>query len=185
MEQSRAKDDPDPKALACYGLLVRRAQQIQDRMLLRFVDGRPVSVITAQFLAWVCRQLAQQQGLTALLLIWDNATWHKSKAVRAWIRAHNQQVKRQNRGVRIKSPWLNSIEPKWVHGKRAVVEPDGLLTAQALADRVYNYFGCTQEAQLKIQLRLADFKTERASPLACTLHFLYYRHVTNIRLQLW
>ena len=27
------------------------------------------------------------------------------------------------------SPWLNSMEPKWVHGKRKVVEPDGLLTA--------------------------------------------------------
>jgi hypothetical protein len=28
------------------------------------------------------------------------------------------------------SPWLNPIEPKkWVHGKRKVVEPDGLLTA--------------------------------------------------------
>jgi hypothetical protein len=25
------------------------------------------------------------------------------------------------------SPWLNAIEPKWVHGKRKVVEPDGLL----------------------------------------------------------
>ena len=25
------------------------------------------------------------------------------------------------------SPWLNAIEPKWVHGKRRVVEFDGLL----------------------------------------------------------
>jgi hypothetical protein len=36
-------------------------------------------------------------------------------------------------GVRIiscllpkQSPWLNPIEPKWVHGKRRVVEADGL-----------------------------------------------------------
>ncbi len=36
----------------------------------------------------------------------------------------------------IKSPWLNPIEPKWVHGKRKVVEPDGLLGAYELADRV-------------------------------------------------
>jgi hypothetical protein len=32
------KDDPDPKALCCYGLL--RADT--DAMLLRFVQGRPV-----------------------------------------------------------------------------------------------------------------------------------------------
>jgi len=46
-------------------------------------------------------------------------------------------------GVRIlpfflptKSPWLNPIEPQWVHGKRNVVERDGLLTAHQLAERV-------------------------------------------------
>ena len=54
------------------------------------------------------------------------------QAVRAWIRAHNRQVKQQGHGVRIlvcslpvKSPWLNPIEPKWVHSKRAIVEPTG------------------------------------------------------------
>ena len=31
---------------------------------------------------------------------------------------------------------FNAIEPKWIHGKRKVVEPDGLLTAYELADRV-------------------------------------------------
>jgi hypothetical protein len=28
-----------------------------------------------------------------------------------------------------KSPCLNPIEPKWMHAKKAVVEPDGLLSA--------------------------------------------------------
>jgi hypothetical protein len=41
----------------------------------------------------------------------------------------------------IKSPWLNSMEPKWVHGKRKVVEPEGLLTAHELAERVCGAFG--------------------------------------------
>lgn len=52
----------------------------------------------------------------------------------AWIKAHNRQVKQQG-GVRIlacrlpsKSPWLNPIEPKWAHGKKAISEPDRLLT---------------------------------------------------------
>jgi hypothetical protein len=34
-----------------------------------------------------------------------------------------------------KSPWLNAIEPKWVHGKRAVVEPARKLTAAGLEQR--------------------------------------------------
>ena len=48
------------------------------------------------------------------VLVWDNASWHVSRAVRAWIRTHNQTVKRDGHGVRIvvcylpvKSPWLN------------------------------------------------------------------------------
>ena len=28
-------------------------------------------------------------------------------------------------------PWLNRLEPHWVHGKRAIVEPARLLTAEA------------------------------------------------------
>jgi hypothetical protein len=46
--KARAKDDAQPKALACYGLL----RTDQDRVLLRFVEGRPVSRVTTDFLAW-------------------------------------------------------------------------------------------------------------------------------------
>ncbi len=124
--------------LACYGLLSRWVEPDgirQERLWLRFVDGRPVSAITTPFLAWCCARLAGL-GKRALLLVWDNASWHVSKAVRSWIRAHNRQVKQTGRGVRIvacflpsKSPWLNAIEPKWVHGKRRVVEADRVLSA--------------------------------------------------------
>src|SRR5919199_5280650 len=92
-ELTRPTDDPDPKALACYGLLVRSQPQEVDQMWLRFVAGRPVSAVTIEFLAWCSAQLAAQ-GFTALLLIWDNASWHRSRAVRHWIRQHNQQIKR-------------------------------------------------------------------------------------------
>jgi transposase len=153
-ELERAKDDPDPKALACYGLLVRRRPQHADQMLLRFVDGRPVSAVTIDFLIWCCDRLAAQ-GVTAFLLIWDNASWHKSQAVRTWIRSHNQMVKQTGQGLRIlpcllptKSPWLNPIEPKWVHGKRAVSEPDRILSADELEARVCIYYGCVREAHL-------------------------------------
>jgi hypothetical protein len=62
------------------------------------------------------------------------------------MRQHNQRVKRQG-GVRLlpcrlptKSPWLNPIEPRWVHGKRAIVEPARLLTATEVINRVCDYF---------------------------------------------
>jgi hypothetical protein len=80
-----ATDDPDPKALACDGLLVRPGSQQADQMWLRFVTGRPVSAVTIAFLAWCSAQLAAQ-GFTALRLIWDNASWHRSQAGRHGIR---------------------------------------------------------------------------------------------------
>lgn len=103
--QTVPADDPDPKALACYGLLARMRTRPhdppRDEMLLRFVDGRPVSAVSIDFLTW-CSDRLQAAGKTALLLIWDNASWHISKAVRTWLRAHNQAVKAgQRRGVRI------------------------------------------------------------------------------------
>jgi hypothetical protein len=70
-----------------------------------------------------------------------------SREVWTWIRQHNQQVKRDG-GVRllicrlpIKSPWLNPIEPHGVHSKRAIVEPERLLSATEVMSRVYTYFG--------------------------------------------
>jgi hypothetical protein len=160
-ELSLPTADPDPKALACYGLLLRPRPQQADQMWLRFVTGRPVSAVTIEFLAWCSAQLAAQ-GFTALLLIWDNASWHRSQAVRRWLRQHNQQVKWGAEGVRIvvcqlpsKSPWLNPIEPKWVHGKRAVSEADRLLSADELEARVYAYYGCEQEAHLVMPKKVA------------------------------
>lgn len=38
------------------------------------------------------------------------------------------------------SPWLNAIEPKWAHGKRAVVEPERKLTAAELQQRLCEYY---------------------------------------------
>ncbi len=157
VEQTVATDDPDPKALACYGLLVRGTPADSDEMWLRFVDGRPVSAITTAFLEECCRQLADT-GKRVLVLIWDNASWHNSKLVRRWIREHNQEVKRTGHGVRllvfrlpIKSPWLNPIEPRWVHGKRAIVEPARLLTVAELEERICDYFGCDREEHLIAQ----------------------------------
>jgi transposase len=149
IEQTAEKPDPDPKAVCCYGVL--RADS--GKLWLRFVRDKPISSQTIKFLDWVARQLAKE-GKKALLVIWDNASWHLSQAVRSWIRIHNHKAKRET-GVRIlicqlptKSPWLNRIEPHWVHGKRAIVEPERKLTASELIARICEYYGCRQLRQL-------------------------------------
>ncbi len=50
----------------------------------------------------------------------------------------------------VKSPWLNPIEPKWVHGKRTIIEPARLLGAKENSDRVCAYVGCCHEPHLAI-----------------------------------
>jgi hypothetical protein len=157
IQRSVAKDDPEPKAISCYGLYLPEI----DETWLRFVDGRPVSSITTQFLEWSLEKLEEIEKKD-LLLIWDNASWHISREVRRWLGRHNRQVKRSGCGVRIvscllpkQSPWLNAIEPKWVHGKRKVVEPDGLLGAYELAERVCRVFGCPHYEHLSVPREVA------------------------------
>lgn len=126
-----------------------------EEVWLRFLDGRPVSAVTTVFLDWCCQETAAR-GKAALLLVWDNASWHISKEVRAWVRAHNARAK-ANGGVRlllcqlpVKSPWLNPIEPKWGHTKREVVEPDRLLPARELAERVCEALDCPYHPHIPV-----------------------------------
>jgi hypothetical protein len=149
LQQEPGKQDQEPKAMACYGVLRADTQT----MLLRFVDGRPVSGVTTQFLGWVVEQVAQEKK-EALLVLWDNASWHISREVRTWIKTHNQRVKREG-GCRLvrcqlptKSPWLNRIEPKWVHGKRAIAEPERKLTVDETQQRICDYYRCELLAPL-------------------------------------
>ncbi len=159
IQQSLAKDDPEPKAISCYGLYL---PQIGDTWL-RFVDGRPISSITTQFLEWSLQKL-EEIGKKVVVLIWDNASWHVSREVRRWLGRHNRELKESGSeaGVRIvscllpkQSPWLNAIEPKWLHGKRKVVEPDGLLGTYELADRVCGVFGCPHYEHLSVPRKVA------------------------------
>jgi transposase len=153
------EEDPDPKALACYGLLASCSadpESMAEQIWLRFVDGRPISEITIQFLSYCCKQV-QAAGKTVLLMIWDNASWHISHQVVHWIRQHNRQVKQNGDGVRIlacllptKSPWLNPIEPHWRHAKRCVSEPARVLSSRELTERICSYFGCDVAPQLSI-----------------------------------
>ena len=149
LERAADKGDPDPKALSCYGLL--RADT--GGMLLRFVEGRPVSQVTEDYLGWLCERFAAE-GKKVFVLVWDNASWHISKRVRRWIGAHNRRVQRDG-GCKVrvcylpvKAPWLNPIEPKWRHGKRAIVEPERKLTAGEIKQRVHEHYRCEPQEPL-------------------------------------
>ena len=144
------RHDCAPKAVACYGLW----REDTAEMMLRFVDQRPVSGVTTQFLHWLATVLSQQ-GKKVLLLFWDNASWHVSAEVRAWIKAHNQRTKQEG-GCRllvcrlpVKSPWLNPIEPRWVHGKKNIVEAERVLSATELKQRLCLYYGCQDLETIK------------------------------------
>jgi hypothetical protein len=155
VEQAVARDEP--KALACYGPLARwRADpaSVEEAIWLRCVDGRPLSGVTTQFLAWCYAKLAAA-GKAALLPVWDNAGWQIGKEVRTRIAAHNRRVNAGDAAVRTvarplptKSPWLNPIEPKWTHGQRRVMEPARRLTVAELEERVDAAFGCAHEDHL-------------------------------------
>ena len=147
LEAAPENEDEEPKALACYGVYFPQVCASRN-MLLRFVKGRPVSNVTCEFLEWTCQRL-EARGKQVWALVWDRASWHKSHKTQDWIQTHNQQVKRTGEGVRIiacllpsKSPWLNPIEPKWLHGKRAIAKPEGELSVEDVVERVHAYYGC-------------------------------------------
>lgn len=141
VEREALREDTEPKAIACYGLLRKDKGEVK----VRFLAERPISAITIEFLKWILEEL-KKEGKKALLLVWDNASWHISRMVKSWLREHNREAKKSG-GVRIlrcqlpsKSPWLNPIEPHWGHGKRAICEPDGQLTVEMIEKRVCSYF---------------------------------------------
>ena len=111
---------------------------------LRFSPGQPNSSYILEFLRYLL-WVAEEKGKQTLVVIWDNASWHKSKKVREWVKSHNHQVK-QGGGVRlltyllsVKSPWLNPQEPHWVHCKKNVVETKSILTQEQLKEHIWGY----------------------------------------------
>src|SRR5579859_7576171 len=102
------------KALAAYGALRHDNGQVY----LHFHPGQPDSEATIDYLKRLL-SLARSLGKTYLIVIWDNASWHLSRKVRAWLKAYKAHAKR-NADVRLlvfylpsKRPWLNPIEPHW------------------------------------------------------------------------
>ncbi len=139
--QRDAKRGEKNKALSCFGAV----RQDTNEVLLSFSNGQPNSLQTWLFVIGLL-SVARQENKRALVIIWDNASWHKSKAIQRWIRDYNHLAKAHNEPRLIvhrlptQSPWLNPIEPRWLHSKRAVCEPDGDLTPDELRRRICKHF---------------------------------------------
>ncbi len=156
-------DDPDPDAICCYGLL----RNDTGRVMVRFVEDRPVGDVTIQFLSWAC-EVVGREGKKVLIVVWDEASWHRADAVSGWVRGHNEHA-RQAGGVKlvicelpVASPWLNNIEPCWTHARKAIMEPDRKLTAQEITSRVCEHFGF---ALLPFLKSLEASEAAQSSPL--------------------
>ena len=132
------------KALACFGAV----RQDTHEVLLSLSDGQPNSLQTWLFVMGLL-SVARHENKRVLVIIWDNASWHKSKAIQPWIRDYNQLAKVHNEPrllvhrLPTQSPWLNPLEPRWLHAKRAVCEPDDDLTPDELCKRICKHFDTT------------------------------------------
>jgi transposase len=140
VERQAQKDEPH-KAIACYGA---REAGSQERYLF-FAGGQPDTLTTIEFLERLLT-LAADKAKRVLAIIWDRASWHKSRDLFIWIRRHNRNAKEKG-GVRLltcllpsKSPWLNPVEPLWLHAKRKVASPHELLSVDELKARILPLF---------------------------------------------
>lgn len=140
MQRTPQRGEP-AQALACFGAV----RQDTNKVLLSFSEGQPNSVQTWLFVIGLLA-VARQENKRVLIIIWDNASWHTSKDIRQWIRAYNHAAKDAHEPRLIvhclptKSPWLNPIEPRWLHAKRRVCEPNGELSAPVLRQRLCRHF---------------------------------------------
>ena len=130
------------KAVAVYGALTIP----EKRICIRCMDEQPRSETTWSFLGNLV-DYARRNHRRWLVVIWDNAGFHKSKRLMEWIRRHNRAQSDRSDGVRIvpyrlptRSPWLNPIEPHWLHCKRAAYSVDTTPTPKELKRSVYRYF---------------------------------------------
>jgi hypothetical protein len=66
--------------------------------------------------------------------------------LRQWIRTYNRAAKQTGEPCLLtwllsqQSPWLNPIEPRWIHAKQVVCEPDGELSSAELKRRLGIHF---------------------------------------------
>ena len=104
LERTPKSHTPE-KALAAYGALREDNRQVY----LHFHPGQPDTDATIDFLKRLLA-LARSLRKAYLVVIWDNASWHLSRKLRAWLKAYKQLAK-LTRDVRLLVFYLPSKNP--------------------------------------------------------------------------
>ena len=97
---------------ALYAALNEETQEA----FLGWSEGQPNTANTLRFLEGLLDHY-RAQGIAVVVLFWDHAPWHTSRATRAWLRAYNQQAKQKGLPRILvcylpkRSPWLMPLEP--------------------------------------------------------------------------
>jgi hypothetical protein len=95
---------------------------------------------------WLLR-MATRAGKRRLAVIWDNAPFHISNILMRWMRRYNRWAGKHGRTrivpyrPPVASPWLDPIEPHWLHCKRAVYSVDHNPTIKEIGHAIDDYFG--------------------------------------------
>ncbi len=158
-EQSWEKGDPDRHplwlAMVCCGKRVSRMIPHATKCGCALSPGVRSATSPLNFSSGAARSW-WRKGSTPGCWSGIMPAFHLSKIVRTWIREHHRASSNKQAKVCAsclssylrKAAFINPIEPKWVHGKRAVVEPTRLLSASELAQRICASFGCSYEPYL-------------------------------------
>ena len=154
-ELELSKEDTDPKALACYGVLLRRRCQPADQMVLRFVDGRPGSSGHDRLLSSVVRRTRAASGsgprahLGQRFVAQESDGSHLDWGPQSGGQANWQRGAYPALPVPLQKSLAQSDGTEsWVHGKRNVSEADHILSANELEARVCAYYGVPPEPHL-------------------------------------
>ncbi|MHB0859317.1 MAG: transposase, partial [Anaerolineae bacterium] len=81
-----------------------------------------------------------------IVLLWDHAPWHTSRAARCWVRAYNRRAKREGLTrlvlcyLPVRSPWRMPLEALLGWVKHQVLGPQLFDTLRALQDAVEQAF---------------------------------------------
>jgi transposase len=94
-------------------------------------------------------ETAHYHGKAYVVLIWDNASWHKSEAVQSWIASHNATRKQQGLpklfllALPTYSPWLNPTEAVVNQNKRRTLfgrnQPDPIQLRTAVETNLLHF----------------------------------------------
>ena len=113
--------------------------------LLSWSEGQPNIANTLRFLEHLMAHY-RTQGTKVVVLFWDHAAWHTSRATRAWLKAYNQNAKRVGL-TRIlvcylpkRSPWLMPLEPVFGWTKHQILGPRVFASLDELKQSVERAF---------------------------------------------